>query len=185
MHGLRKHLLSVKPHHFTHNSGFQDMRCKLQKLAVVFIGIWLAYTLNAGQTMAQDYSVGQLVIADPWAPPTLGRQRIGVVYFSVRNSGAGADRLLGVDLPQGGQARIHTSQVQDGVMRMRPIDAAAIPAGDELVLKPGGMHVMLNELPGPLIEGGQLKLILRFEKAGPVDVEAVIEKHPSASHQDH
>lgn len=161
------------------------MRMHPQKMAACIGGMWLALTLNASQPVAQDHSAGQLVIADPWAPPTLGRQRIGVVYFSVRNSGAGADRLLGVDLPQGGQARIHTSQVQDGVMRMRPIDAAAIPAGDELVLKPGGMHVMLNELPGPLIEGGQLKLILRFEKAGPVDVEAAIEKHPSASHQDH
>jgi len=161
------------------------MRCKLQKLTVLFIGIWLAYTPNAGKTMAQDYSAGQFVIAHPWAPPTLGRQRIGVVYFTVRNSGARADRLLGVDLPQGGQARIHISQMQEGVMRMRPVDAAVIPAGGELALQPGGMHVMLNGLPGPLIEGGRLKLVLRFETAGPVDVEAVIEKHPSASHQDH
>ncbi len=155
------------------------MRRHMQKITAVFITLWLAFTLHASQTMAHDYTAGQLVIAHPWAPPTLGKQRIGVVYFTVRNPGAEADRLLGIDLPDGGQAQTHNSQMQDGVMRMRPADAPVIPAGGELVLQPGAMHVMLTGLPGPLAEGKRLKLMLRFEKAGPVEVEAVIEPRPA------
>jgi len=166
------------------------MRMHPQKMAACIGGMWLAFTLHAGVLMARDYSTGQLVIAHPWAPPTLGKQRIGVVYFTLRNQGPDTDRLLAVDLPDGGQASLHNSEMQDGVMRMRPIDAAVIPAGGDLSLQPGGMHVMLNGLPGPLIKGGRLRLILRFEKAGPVEAEAAIEPRmaaPSAPspHQGH
>ncbi len=153
-----------------------------------FIAMWLAVTLHASRPMAQEYSAGQLVIAHPWTPPTLGKQRIAVVYFTVRNPGPEAERLLGVDLPEGGQARMHTSEMQNGVMRMRPVDEAMIPAGGELVLQPGGMHVMLNALPGPLITGNRLKLKLRFEKAGQVDVEAAIKLRadmPGKAHPAH
>ena len=166
------------------------MRMHPQKMAACIGGMWLAFTLHASQVMAHDYSAGQLVIAHPWAPPTLGKQRIGVVYFTLRNQGPDVDRLLAIDLPDGGQAQMHDSQMQDGVMRMRPADAALIPAGGELALQPGGMHVMLMDLPGPLIKGGRLRLILRFEKAGPVEAEAAIEPRmaaPSAPspHQGH
>jgi copper(I)-binding protein len=166
------------------------MRMHPQKMAACIGGMWLAFTLHAGVLMARDYSTGQLVIAHPWAPPTLGKQRIGVVYFTLRNQGPDTDRLLAVDLPDGGQASLHNSEMQDGVMRMRPIDAAVIPAGGDLSLQPGGMHVMLNGLPGPLIKGGRLRLILRFEKAGPVEAVAAIEPRmaaPSAPspHQGH
>ena len=156
------------------------MRMHPQKMAACIGGMWLAFTLNLSQVMAHDYSAGQLVIAHPWAPPTLGKQRIGVVYFTLRNQGPDMDRLLAIDLPDGGQAQMHDSQMQDGVMRMRPADAVLIPAGGELVLQPGGMHVMLMDLPGPLIEGDGLKLILRFEAAGPVEMEAAVEPRPSA-----
>ncbi|MFZ5932086.1 MAG: copper chaperone PCu(A)C [Pseudomonadota bacterium] len=166
------------------------MHRHLQKFAVIGISAYLVAALNLSQVMAHDYSTGQLVIAHPWAPPTLGKQRIGVVYFTLRNQGPDMDRLLAIDLPDGGQAQMHDSQMQDGVMRMRPIDAAVIPAGGELALQPGGMHVMLGDLPGPLIKGGRLRLILRFEKAGPVEAEAAIEPRvaaPSAPspHQGH
>lgn len=161
-------------------------RITKRSITALCAGLFLYFS----PVVARDYSAGALLIAHPWAPPTLGKQNIGVAYFTIRNSGAEADRLLGVDLPDGGQASLHNSEMQDGVMRMRPIDAAVIPAGGDLSLQPGGMHVMLSDLPGPLIKGGRLRLILRFEKAGPVEAEAAIEPRmaaPSAPspHQGH
>ncbi|MEQ1887670.1 MAG: copper chaperone PCu(A)C [Alphaproteobacteria bacterium] len=138
-------------------------------------------TLPSLQTMAHDYSAGRLAIAHPWAPPTLGKQRTGVIYFTIHNRGEQAERLLGIDLPEGGHAMMHSSEIQDGVMRMRPVDALKIPAQAEVALLPGGMHVMLTDLPGPLIEGGRLKFRLHFEIAGPVEVEAAIEPRGSTA----
>ena len=156
------------------------MHRHLRKIGAICISAYLVAALNLSQGTAADYSTGQLVIAHPWAPPTLGKQRIGVVYFTLRNQGPDTDRLLAIDLPDGGQAQMHDSQMQDGVMRMRPADAVLIPPGGEFALQPGGMHVMLTDLPGPLIKGGRIKLILRFEKAGPVEAEAAIEPRAAA-----
>lgn len=152
------------------------MRWPLNRIFAVALGAGLALTAVSMQLQARDYSVGGIRISHSWAPSSLGKQRIGVAYFTLHNSGPDADRLLGIDLPDGGKAQLHNSQIENDIMRMRPVDGATIPAGGELVLKPGGMHVMLSDLPGPLIEGGQLKLKLHFEKAGPLEVAARIEK---------
>ncbi len=168
---------------------------RMRAAGFYFAALWAAlcavFVLAPGivRLAAQEYNAGQIAIAQAWAPPTLGRQRIGVAYFTISNAGVDADRLLGIDLPRGGRAQIHISQLQDGVLRMRPADKPVIPAHGMLVLEPGGMHVMLSDLPGPLLKGGVIQLNLHFEKAGQVLVEAAVEarKPVSAqpSHQGH
>lgn len=169
------------------------MRGILQNTGAVILYAWCFAGPGAPEALASgagEYRAGTILVTQPWAPPTLGKQRIGVVYFTVRNQGQEADRLLAIDLPDGGQAQIHFSQAQDGVMRMRPADPPLIPPGGELNLRPGGMHAMLTDLPGPLIKDEKLRLTLRFELAGPLNMEAAIEKRPAASsapspHQGH
>ncbi len=56
---------------------------------------------------------------------------------------------------------------------MRPLNSGlAVPAGATIELRPGGTHVMISGLGGPLHAGDALKLTLKFEKSGerPVDV---------------
>lgn len=150
------------------------MRLKMKN----FFGAALILGFSVMPVMAQDFHAGNLVILDPWAPPSLGQQRIGAVYFSVRNQGQTPDRLQAIDLPDGGQAMLHNSVMQDGIMHMGMMDVLDIPAGGEAALEPGAMHVMLMDLPGPLLKGSKLRLILHFEKAGPVDVQAEIRPRP-------
>jgi hypothetical protein len=73
---------------------------------------------------------------------------------------------------------LHNSMMQDGIMHMDMMDALVIPPGGEAALQPGAMHVMLTDLPGPLLKDSKLRLILHFEKAGPVDVQAAIRPRP-------
>ena len=51
-------------------------------------------------------------------------------------------------------------------MTMRPIDGLDLPAGTAVVLEPGGHHVMLLDLVGPLELGSEIPLTLTFEQAG-------------------
>lgn len=44
----------------------------------------------------------------------------------------------------------------------------AIPAGDVLALEPGGRHIRLRDLEGPLALGDEIRVTLRFERAGAV-----------------
>lgn len=55
-------------------------------------------------------------------------------------------------------------------MTMQPVSAIDVPAGETVVLEPGGYHVMLLELVEPLEEGQTFDLTLVFEEAGEVTV---------------
>ncbi|RMH18791.1 MAG: copper chaperone PCu(A)C [Acidobacteria bacterium] len=96
----------------------------------------------------------------------------GAAYFTVHNAGPQDDRLLAVETPAARVAELHESLEQDGVMRMvaHP-DGLPLPAGGDLVLAPGGKHVMLID---PQLPAGarSLPLTLRFERAGELAVDA-------------
>jgi copper(I)-binding protein len=66
------------------------------------------------------------------------------------------------------------------VMKMRPLASLDIPAGQPVTLKPGGDHIMLMGLNGPLREGQSFPLTLTFEKAGAREVTVAIEKPGAA-----
>jgi len=73
--------------------------------------------------------------------------------------------------------------VTDGVARMREMEGGLdIPAGQSVALNPGGKHIMLMGLTGPLVEGAEITLTLTFEKAGAIEVSApVVKVIPSAN----
>jgi hypothetical protein len=66
------------------------------------------------------------------------------------------------------------------VMKMRPLAGLDIPAGQSVTLKPGGEHIMLMGLKGPLREGQSFPLTLTFEKAGAREVTVAVEKPAAA-----
>ena len=66
------------------------------------------------------------------------------------------------------------------VMKMRPIASLDIPAGQPVILKPSGEHIMLMGLNGPLREGQSFPLSLTFEKAGAREVTVAVEKPGAA-----
>ena len=64
----------------------------------------------------------------------------------------------------------------NGVMTMRPVEnGLSIPAGQSVTLAPGGYHLMLMDLKGPLKKGDKVPVTLAFEKAGEVKVTLDIE----------
>ena len=60
-------------------------------------------------------------------------------------------------------------------MKMRPVEAIEVHPGTPTVLKPGGLHVMLMGLAAPLKKGQRVPLTLTFEKAGSIEVEAMVQ----------
>lgn len=126
----------------------------------------LAAGAAAGQTAGVE-------IVDAYARATPPGAMAGAAYGTLRSTGP-ADRLIGARSPAAAQVMIHENVETDGVMQMRPVEALDIGAGGEAVLAPGGMHVMLMGLGGPLVEGGSLEITFVFEGAGEVTVEVPI-----------
>jgi copper(I)-binding protein len=111
-----------------------------------------------------------------WARATPGGAKTGAIYMTLVNKGSADDRLVSVSTPVAGVAELHTSTTENGMMRMRPVEALDVTPGTPAVLKPGGYHVMLMELKGPLVTGQSFAVSLTFEKAGTIDVTATVEK---------
>jgi periplasmic copper chaperone A len=153
-----------------------------RRIALLLIGAFVC----TASAQAHDFSVGDLVIDHPYAPPTPAGARTGAVYFrSIRNEGREADRLLGGRTPVANSIEIHRSKMDGNVMQMRAVPALDLPAGATLRLRHGGdTHVMLLDLKTPLKEGERFPITLRFEHAGEREVMVWVQQ-PKAAATEH
>jgi copper(I)-binding protein len=143
-------------------------------------------------------TLGALTINDPWVrpvnpnapPPTAMPNATPMAmgegaapapvntggYLTIVNSGAEADALIAAsaagELSEA--VELHTVIEEGGMMKMRPVEKIEVPANGEAVLKPGSFHVMFVGMKQELKPGDTVKLTLTFEKAGSVEVEAVV-----------
>ncbi|MCK5427980.1 MAG: copper chaperone PCu(A)C, partial [Anaerolineales bacterium] len=95
-------------------------------------------------------------------------------YMTIANKGRQADRLVTVKSDAAQAVEIHISEMVDDVMTMHQVDGVDVPAGGQVELKPGGLHIMLIGLSRDLKAGDQVSLSLGFEKSGEIKVEAEV-----------
>ena len=129
---------------------------------------------DSGMTADGSYRVGDLTVETPWARATTGRA--GGAFMMIHDAGSHGDRLIGVEADISDRVQLHTTVMEDGVMRMRHVeDGIEVPAGGMAELKPGGFHVMFMGLKQPLAEGDSFPVTLVFERAGAVTVDVTVE----------
>lgn len=144
----------------------------------------------APQAHSQEIKAGDLMITQAWSRATPGGAKIGGGYLTIENKGAVADRLIGGSGDIAARVEVHEMSMKDGVMTMRPLDKGlAIEPGKTVKLAPGGYHLMLMDLKGPLKQGDKVPVTLEFEKAGKVklsfDVQAVGAQAPAGADGGH
>ena len=111
-------------------------------------------------------------VTQAWARATPGKSTIGAAYATV--TAPTGDRLIAASTPVAGEAQIHQHTMENGVMKMRQVDAVPLPAGQAVTLSPGGYHIMLVDLKAPLVAGQSFPLTLTFEKAGTVETKVMV-----------
>ncbi|MEZ5411313.1 MAG: copper chaperone PCu(A)C [Acidimicrobiales bacterium] len=97
-----------------------------------------------------------------------------VVAGSNSGGGGGGHHDHGGSGDDGAAADADAPSGQEQAMIMKPLTGGlAIPSGRDIVLGPGGYHIMLQELARPLAAGDSFPLVLHFQRAGDetVDVE--------------
>ena len=127
---------------------------------------------------AQEVKAGDLVITQVWSRATPTGAKVAGGYLTIENKGTAPDRLVSGSGDIAGKVEIHEMAMNNGVMTMRPLDKGlAIDPGKTVKLAPGGYHLMLMDLKGPMKQGDKVPLTLEFEKAGKValslDVQGV------------
>lgn len=123
-------------------------------------------------TNAADATVGDVEISDAWTRAMAPGAQVAGGYMTLRNAGAQDDRLLSIGSPVAARVEIHEMRMVEGMMQMRHLaDGLRLPAGGEVVLKPGGYHLMFIQPAQSFAEGETVPATLVFEQAGEVEVE--------------
>jgi len=110
-------------------------------------------------------------VTDVWSKATPNGAKTAVVYMTIENSGATADRLISVDTSLADKAQVHMMMMDGSSMEMRDMgENLSIPAQSKVELSPNGYHVMLMGLKQALTNGSHFNLSLHFAKAGTINV---------------
>jgi copper(I)-binding protein len=135
--------------------------------------VLLATTVAA---QAADVKAGDLVISQAWSRATPSGAKVAGGYLTIANKGSAPDRLVGGSAPVAGKFELHEMKMEEGVMKMRPLDnGLEIAPGKSVKLAPGGYHLMLMDLKQPLKQGEKVAVTLQFEKAGTVQLSLEVE----------
>jgi copper(I)-binding protein len=99
---------------------------------------------------------------------------VTAMYMTIKTTGPG-DRLVSASTPISTMVQLHEVVMVNGAMQMQEIAGGiVIPPAGEVVLKTGGLHVMISNLKAPLKADQTVTFELTFEKAGKVSLTAPV-----------
>lgn len=126
----------------------------------------------AGTAWAEEPTV---IVEDAWSRASIGMNRPGAAYMTIRNLGAETETLVGIRTDLAMMPEIHLSATNEqGVSTMTPMGDIEIAPDEAVALEPGGLHVMLMRLSRPMIEGETFALTLVFADGDEATVEVPI-----------
>ena len=152
-------------------------------------GVGLVVLLLSGVLVACGAPTGPTIEAeDVWARPAMTMKDsgesagegmgmgqpmpgTGAVFMLLVNEGGEPDRLVSGETDVAEVVEIHETVMEGEVMKMQMLpDGLEVPAKGEVLLKPGGYHVMLIGIKRDLQVGDTFRLDLQFEKSGTLAV---------------
>lgn len=81
------------------------------------------------------------------------------------------------EMSEGGMSEGEMSEGMGG-MRMQQVSGVPVPAGDSVSLEPGGLHIMLMELPDDLQDGETFEATLEFADGSTTSVTVEVTTNP-------
>lgn len=114
---------------------------------------------------------GNIIASGAYARESDGEE--AAVYLTIADFG-GADRLAGATSEAADAVQIHENRVEGATASMHPLDGMDIPAGGNVELKPGGLHLMMLGLREPLEPGNTVNITLEFQVAGMLALEVPV-----------
>jgi hypothetical protein len=143
----------------------------MNKLSRIIALAAFSAVVIAAPVRAEEIKAGDLIISQAWSRATPGGAKVAGGFLTIENKGTAPDKLVAVSAEIAGKAEVHEMAMDNGVMKMRPLDKGlVIEPGKTVKLAPGGYHLMLQDLKGPFKEGEKVPVTLEFEKAGKVVV---------------
>lgn len=133
----------------------------------------------------QAIAENQLEIDDAWiaeAPPV---SKVMAAYLEIENETPNDRLATSMHCQEFDRAEFHQTIETDGIARMEHQQNMKIPADSELVLKPGGYHIMLFNPARRLQAGDQTKCSMSFDDGSTIDFDLEIKKASVDDHSHH
>jgi hypothetical protein len=109
-----------------------------------------------------------------WSRATPNGSQVAAVYGQLTNPGTQSVAIAAVHTPVARMAQVHESLVVDGMMQMRHVDPVELPAGSDLNLVPGGLHLMLMGLTQPLTTGMTFDVVFELADGQQLTLPVVV-----------
>lgn len=100
-------------------------------------------------------------------------------YAVILNGTESGDILDSVTTIVARTVTAHDTRESNGLVTMVPMERPEIAAHDSLVFRPGGAHLMLEDLNAHLKDGERLVLTFWFYRIGRIDVDAMVRPYGS------
>ena len=136
--------------------------------ALILVGILWSHAAQAS-----EFKAGDLVITSPWTHATREGAKAWGGFMVLTNTGKEDDRLIGAATDVSGSAEIHEIGILNGVVMWRPNNLGIpIKGGSSVTLRLfTDHHLVFMDLKQPLVAGQKIKGLLRFQRAGEVEIE--------------
>lgn len=121
-----------------------------------------------------------LTLVDPWVKAA--EEGMTSAFGTLTNATGRALQLISASTPSAGMVELHeTTGDGSGGMSMQEKEGGfPVPDGGELVLEPGGDHLMLMDLAAPLRPGDEVELTLQCEDGTELVVTATVKDFAGA-----
>jgi periplasmic copper chaperone A len=104
-------------------------------------------------------------------PTATGQSTVG--YLDIRNNGI-ADTLTSVSTSIGGTVELRGPVTEgQGPVTMHTVTSIPLPAGETTQLIPNSFHLLISGT-GPMHDGKDIQLTLRFAHGSPITVNALV-----------
>ncbi|WP_110204936.1 copper chaperone PCu(A)C [Nocardioides daejeonensis] len=118
-------------------------------------------------------------VSEPWARGTVGSEdpTMSAAFMMLDNAGTEDVTLESASSDVAGRTELHEMAMKDGKMVMQQVEGGiVVPAGKDMLLQPGGYHVMLMDLNRELVPGEEINLVLGFSDGSNVTVTVPVKE---------
>lgn len=136
-------------------------------------GLVLGLLLISMVTGCAPTAAPSIAVEGAWGRPSMDMPTAGGIFMMIKNGGDASDNLLSGSSPACGSIELHEMVMKsDGTMGMNLMDhPIEVPAGGEVELKSGGLHIMcIMRKDDQFKPGAMIDLTLVFEKSGEITV---------------
>lgn len=151
-----------------------------QKLLVTCI--FLGMSVFSAVTSASD----KIDVENGYVRESIPGNTITSAYMTISNNSANSVKLIGVSSKSIPRIEIHEHTMNNGMMQMRQKAFIEITAGEQVVLQPMGLHLMMFDLAQPLKDGELVEIELEFSEhsalAVTLPVHSIKKKKPQHHH---